>query len=377
MWRQLYTNDDQLKSLVAARNADGRLEVFGVNRFQRMWHTWQTTPNGVWTGRWHQLYTDNDHSVSLAVANNADGRLEVFGINRNQHIWHTWQIAPGGIWTGAWHQLYRNSDQLTSLAVANNADGRLEVFGINSRHHVWHTWQTTPNGGWIGHWRQLYVDADLFERHAVAANADGRLEVFCLDPAERIRHTWQKKPDNGWIGDVRPLDTTPREVDFKVRECNFEWRAAFRQAGTDITVRIRLKPDPGVDPQQLATAMETWRTGIRNEWNNRFRCSSGGEDHRTLTFDVQWNAPDPHHTVRVRAGRGRTFLDAWFVEADGRSAAHEFGHMLGHKDEYGDPNCRSRSPVGTHTIMDNDTGPPDLRLYEGFCRRVNRDTSPV
>jgi hypothetical protein len=32
--------------LDVARNADGRLEVFGVNVQGDIWHTWQTKPNG-------------------------------------------------------------------------------------------------------------------------------------------------------------------------------------------------------------------------------------------------------------------------------------------------------------------------------------------
>ena len=39
------------------------------------------TPNGGWAGGWAELYNDNDNLTSLRVASNADGRLEVFGVN--------------------------------------------------------------------------------------------------------------------------------------------------------------------------------------------------------------------------------------------------------------------------------------------------------
>ena len=64
------------------RYADGRLEVVGVNRASGIWHTWQTWPGGTWVDSWSQLYTDNDHLEMLDVALNADGPLEVFGVNR-------------------------------------------------------------------------------------------------------------------------------------------------------------------------------------------------------------------------------------------------------------------------------------------------------
>jgi hypothetical protein len=99
---------------------------------------------------WSELYTNNDSLTSLRVMPNADGRLEVFGINGQGHIWHTWQTAPSNGWIGSWAELYSDSDSLAMLDVARNADGRLEVFGVNGQGHIWHTWQTTPNGNWIG-----------------------------------------------------------------------------------------------------------------------------------------------------------------------------------------------------------------------------------
>ena len=156
-WSELYTNNDSLTSLRVMPNADGRLEVFGVNAQGHIWHTWQTAPNGNWIGSWAELYTNNDSLAMLDVARNADGRLEVFGVNGQGHIWHTWQTTPNGNWIGSWAELYTNNDSLTSLRVMPNADGRLEVFGVNAQGHIWHTWQTAPNGNWIGDSRYLHL----------------------------------------------------------------------------------------------------------------------------------------------------------------------------------------------------------------------------
>ena len=130
--------------LNVARNADGRLRssastpraTSGTPGRPR-----RTTELGRQLGR---LYTNNDALTSLRVMPNADGRLEVFGINAQGHIWHTWQTAPNNGWVGSWAELYSNADSLAMLDVAHNADGRLEVFGVNGQGHIWHTWQTTP-----------------------------------------------------------------------------------------------------------------------------------------------------------------------------------------------------------------------------------------
>jgi hypothetical protein len=60
--------------------------VFGVNRARGIWHTWQTRPNDGWVGGWFQLYSDEDELRMLNVASNADGRLEVFGVNATDRI---------------------------------------------------------------------------------------------------------------------------------------------------------------------------------------------------------------------------------------------------------------------------------------------------
>ena len=90
-WARLYNDDKTLTTLRAARNKDGRQEVFGLDSQGHIWHTWQKTPNGSWLGRWSELYTDANALATLEVCSNADGRLEVFGVNSQGHIAHTWQ----------------------------------------------------------------------------------------------------------------------------------------------------------------------------------------------------------------------------------------------------------------------------------------------
>ena len=199
-WAELYSPANRLRTLSVGRNGDGRLEVFGTYSDDSIWHTWQTAPGAAWNGGWAQLYTAADRLMMLRAATNGDGRLEVFGISSDERIWHTWQTAPGGPWNGSWAELYSPADRLRTLAVGVNADGRLEVFGIASNASIWHAWQTAPGGPWNGGWAELYGPADRLRSLAVGRNADGRLEVFGIAPDERIWHTWQTAPGGGWNG---------------------------------------------------------------------------------------------------------------------------------------------------------------------------------
>ena len=199
-WAELYTSGDNLKMLGVGRNADGRLEVFGVNSAGLIFHTWQTTPGGDWIGSWSEMFSAGDNLAMLDVASNQDGRLEVFGVNSAGLIFHTWQTTPGGDWIGSWSEMFSAGDNLAMLDVASNQDGRLEVFGVNSAGLIFHTWQTTPGGDWIGSWSEMFSAGDNLAMLDVASNQDGRLEVFGVNSAGLIFHTWQTTPGGDWIG---------------------------------------------------------------------------------------------------------------------------------------------------------------------------------
>jgi hypothetical protein len=175
-----------------------------------------------------------------------------------------------------------------------------------------------------------------------------------------------------------PFNPPLQEIAFDVRECAFGWRAAFLQAGTAVTVRIRLNFDVAIPAAMRTTLMDRWRTGILNEWSNRFACcfepccgTKGG-----VTFDVIWTNVNPHHTVRVRVGPGTSNSALWDTEDTGAVAAHEFGHLIGYPDEYASPQCPARNPVSTGTVMDDNAGMVQ-RLIEPFCNRHNLRTSTV
>jgi hypothetical protein len=64
------------------------MEVFVRGTDNALWHIWQTTPNGTWSG-WASL--GGVLTSDPIVASNADGRLEVFVRGTDNALWHIWE----------------------------------------------------------------------------------------------------------------------------------------------------------------------------------------------------------------------------------------------------------------------------------------------
>jgi hypothetical protein len=177
--------------VTSGRNGDGRLETFYVGGDNAVWHRWQLSPSGRWSGE-SRL---GGIARSVAVATNRDGRLEAFYIGTDNAVWHRWQVAAGGGWSGE----SRLGGWATSVAAARNRDGRLEVFYVGGDHAVWHRWQLSPGGRWSGESRLGGTAKDV----AAATNADGRLEVFYVGTDKAVWHRWQLSAGGGWSGASR------------------------------------------------------------------------------------------------------------------------------------------------------------------------------
>ncbi len=102
----------------------------------------------------------SDNEV-VAAARNADGRLEVFGLGTDNALWHDWQTTPGGAWSGwsslggGWSSWAPLDGTITSdPVVTNDQDGRLEAFAHGTDSALWHVWRTAPNGNWSS-WSSL------------------------------------------------------------------------------------------------------------------------------------------------------------------------------------------------------------------------------
>jgi C1A family cysteine protease/acylphosphatase len=189
---------------VAARNADGRIEIVARGTDNAVWHLWQTAPNNGWSG-WASL--GGVITSTPALVANADGRLEIFARGADGALWHMWQTKINNGWSG-WASM---GGVITSdPCVGRNADGRLEVFARGNDGILWHIWQTAPNNGWSG-WASMGIG--MTGNPVVANNKDGRMEVFMRANNGALLHVWQAVPSGGWapwasLGGVLTTDPT-------------------------------------------------------------------------------------------------------------------------------------------------------------------------
>ncbi|MDB6020773.1 MAG: domain containing protein [Pedosphaera sp.] len=187
-----------------ARTSDGRMEVFAVGHSATLYHNYQTSPGGSWSG-WISLGTNMFVQNSFpAVGVNSDGRLEVFVVGTDGTVNHIWQKVAGSSASTNWGSFATFSSHVSTtakLAVGNWANGSLDLFVIGTDNVLYHNYQTAPSGGWFGFvslggsWQQ---DGDI----AVNNEKDGRLEVFVLGNTGNLYHNWQTAVNgtswNGW-----------------------------------------------------------------------------------------------------------------------------------------------------------------------------------
>lgn len=188
------TGEVRPASPVVVQNAN-RMEVFRIDAEGELYHKWQKEAGGDWSpwvsvGGW--LLPD------IAVNQAADGRLDVFGVDKMSRLLRYKSRPdsnhPEENWSG-WATLGNSPAFRAPPAVAQNLDGRLEVFAVDaSNGSLRHIWQTNLSGGW-SNWEDLGVKIE--PGFVVGANADGRLEVFGVDPASReLLHAFQAAPND-------------------------------------------------------------------------------------------------------------------------------------------------------------------------------------
>ena len=173
----------------AVLQTGGRLVVFGRGTDNAVWHRWQVTRNGEWSGAWESLggVTTSDPGCAL----NAPGGLVVFVRGTDNAIHHRWQEQPDGEWSG-WESL---GGQWTSGPSAVLLSGkRLSVLarGLNSR--IWQRSQTSANGDW-GPWTDFGVASTADPD--VTLDANGSLAVFALSAKGSMvlnQRVWQPDP---------------------------------------------------------------------------------------------------------------------------------------------------------------------------------------
>ncbi|KAK0703712.1 hypothetical protein B0T26DRAFT_732354 [Lasiosphaeria miniovina] len=194
-------------SPIVGRNVDGRLQVFVRGNEGNLWSVPQSSPGGGWGG-WISLGHPQAVGItdSASVAANADGRLEIFAQGVDQNLYHIWQTTPGGSWSG-WDLRGSPSGGIEGvLSIATSQDGRMEVFAVGNDGALWHIWQLSVNGGWSNWFNHGTPSGETFAGSGIppmtAAQSDGRIQLFIPSASGKMWRISQTTINGGWTSFV-------------------------------------------------------------------------------------------------------------------------------------------------------------------------------
>jgi hypothetical protein len=197
----------KLRSLAAATNADGSIEVFGIDRVGGIHHSWQM---GGEFGSWSPWAKMDGQLSSIAVARNANGALQVFGTTPAGTIFTRNQILNGDYhpaWTprnpvpatNKWSNWKQMSGTLDSISASADISGRIELFGTKAgspyQNEQTAANATDPSTNWSG-WNSLHRPFTETRSMAVTLDPLCRLQFFSSSGSAVYQS--QRHPDRSW-----------------------------------------------------------------------------------------------------------------------------------------------------------------------------------
>jgi len=185
-------------SVALARNADGRLTLFGVNRAGTLFVRSQTQPSSTTWTPWLSSVDPNWYSVCADT--DSQTRIKLAGLRRNEEIWHRSQaVVNANSWT-IWQKF---DGLLTACAVAYSGT-KLDVFGVNRQGQLWRRTEVTPGGAYTA-WSPV-GGVQVLRSVAAERNSNGLVEVFGLTRGGEIWHCWATASNCGAAGSWVQLD---------------------------------------------------------------------------------------------------------------------------------------------------------------------------
>jgi hypothetical protein len=139
----------QINSLVAGINGADRTQLFATTvagevlyrqQTEFLWQPWTYLTDRHWETNHANRFT------SLAVARNANGRLDLYGLNGGE-VQLRQETVSGGSWSG-WASFGPTPAGLVELDAQANADGRISLFGVDGAGNLYQRQQSSANGNW-------------------------------------------------------------------------------------------------------------------------------------------------------------------------------------------------------------------------------------
>jgi subtilisin family serine protease len=140
-----------LRSIAAVSNADGRIEVIGLDDAGATWRLAQTSPtDNNWSGL---TRLDGPGMASLTATSNGDGRLELIGIDAGGNPWRRRQTAPGATTWDRWARL--PSATLAQITAVTDSNGLVHLVGVDNLRRIWQSRQTGLNLTSYSPWERI------------------------------------------------------------------------------------------------------------------------------------------------------------------------------------------------------------------------------
>jgi hypothetical protein len=175
-WMQL---PGGLTQIIALRNADGRIILFGIGAANHLYRSEQRVAQALqpsdWSG-WVQMDIGTSIFVAMALTLDSAGAVNFFGVDNIGDVLHTRQSPPcTSTWTG-WARPGIVRGGAHALAVGIDGDDRLVLVATDkSNFHNMNAQLDVETQQWSG-WNPFSTGTPT--RLALDYNSDGRLTLF-------------------------------------------------------------------------------------------------------------------------------------------------------------------------------------------------------
>lgn len=227
--------DPNWYSVCSDTDNDSRIRLAGLRRTYETWNRMQAAANsGSWSV-WQKL----DGAMNSCALTTENTTLYMFATNAQGGLFQRSQASPGGGSFGAWVPVSSGVPALRSIAAERNSTGFLQMIGLDRTGGVWHCWTIGTNCAPAG-WSHL---DGLLKSVALARQASGTLTMYGVNAAGQMFSRDSGPGVNVWSAWVPMTFTggTPRSV---AAETNADGRIQLVATTTNSQVWVRTQTAP-------------------------------------------------------------------------------------------------------------------------------------
>jgi hypothetical protein len=171
--------------LTGASFWNDRIDVFGLNPFNRMMHKAWDVDQWIPEDNW-ELIGGGTLSTEAAIASSGKDQLEIFALGKDNMMRHTYTVTPTALASSMntnWHTI--KQEYFSSPPAATYDGKRTHVVALGKDNRLLHNSSTNsldPNA-W-GNWKDL--EKTLLSRPTIVSSVPGEMEIFVLDENNKM-----------------------------------------------------------------------------------------------------------------------------------------------------------------------------------------------